>query len=97
MEIWTMTMSSSILKSRELIGTIIKDDKFPDTCPVRTIVTYQSKKTPEQLQPDEPFMLNVKLSAEREPAKHKYWYCGVMGKNQIAGLFKSAFEELGKE
>ena len=88
--------SLSIPISRELVGTIFKDDKFPDTCPVRTIITYQSKKTPDQSRPDQRFMLNVKMSAENEPAKQKYWYAGVMGKNQIASLFKTAFEELGK-
>ena len=56
-----------------------------------------SKKTPEQSKADEPFMLNVKQSAQKEPDKHKYWFSGVMGKNTISSIFRSAFEELGKK
>ena len=54
-----------------------------------------SKKTVEQLKPDQPFMLNPKHAAEKDPSGYKFWYCGQMGKNTIAGLFKSVFEEMG--
>jgi len=82
-------------EGRELIGTIYKDDAHPDVCPVRTICEYMARKTPAQRAPDQPFMLNVNLAAEKDPSKYKYWYAGIMGKNQIGKLFRTVFEELG--
>jgi len=91
----TLTKTRRGDEGRELTGRLYKDDENADICPVRTICEYLARKTPAQREPKEPFMLNVNNAAQKDPAAYKFWYAGVMGKNNISKLYSSAFEELG--
>ena len=67
------------------------DEEFPELCPVRTIIIYQSRKTNLQLSPTFSFFLTVKQSAEKSPNDHPHWYSNhPMGVNMISSLFKKA-------
>ena len=80
-------------QTRELPGRVFLDLEYPNLCPVRTLILYQSKKTVEQLSPDYPFFLTVKQSALKSPEKELYWYSSSpMGINYIGKLFTDAIK-----
>ena len=81
---------------REVDGRIHHDKENEDTCPVMTILRYQSRKTVEQLAPDFPFFLCVKQSAREDPIKVQKWFTkSRMGINSISKLPRDVFEPLG--
>ena len=78
---------------RDLDGKVYLDEEFPELCPVRTIIIYQSRKTNLQLSPTFSFFLTVKQSAEKSPNDHPHWYSNhPMGVNMIGSLFKKAID-----
>jgi len=82
--------------SRKLEPTIYKDDGYPHICAVRTLCSYLGRLTDEQKQPEKPFLLNLNHAAVRNPDQQRNWFTSSpAGKNNIASLFKSAFEALG--
>ena len=92
----TKTRRGNKNDKRDLEGRIYLDNQYPELCPVRNILFYQSKKISKQASPDFSFLLTVKQSAMREPAKQHYWYSDhPMGVNYIGSLFKKAIELSG--
>ena len=99
-----ISLSERITKSRrggandkrDVTGRIYLDNDFPELCPVRNILFYQGKKTHKQLSPDYAFLLTVKSSAQKDPARQPHWYSDhPMGVNYIGTLFRSAIERSG--
>ena len=81
---------------RDVQSRVWLDDDNPDLCNVRTVLEYMKRKTDKQNQPDIPFLLGVKQSAQRCPEKEVFWYIDVrMGVNTIASLLKKAMEAVG--
>ena len=63
------------------------------TSPVRNILSYQARKTPKQIEPDQPFLLNV---ARLSPQIGQEWYDNLrLGVNSIPTVFKIALLEAG--
>ena len=63
------------------------------TSPVRNILSYQARKTPKQIEPDQPFLLNV---ARLSPQIGQDWYDNLrLGINSIPTVFKIALLEAG--
>ena len=76
--------------------SVYLDQDFPKLCPVRTLLYYQSKKTPRQLEKNFAFLLSVKQTAEKDPLKEVCWYTDhPMGVNYIGALFKNAVSKAG--
>jgi len=85
-------------QEREEEGKVYLDNENPDTCPVRNIVEYQKKKTAEQLNDDNPFLLCVNMAAEANPDKCMKWYSNNrMGINQFGTLLKKVLGDTLKE
>ena len=83
-------------EQRELPGRVFLDSEYPELCPVRALVLYQSKKTKEQRAPDYPFFLTVKQSAQKNPGAEMFWYSShPMGVNYIGALFQNAVKFSG--
>ena len=81
-----------IKKQEYFIGRVEIDPKRPQTCPVENILFYQSKKTPEQLSPDMPFILLPKRSGTYQD----FWFQNQrMGKHIFMELFRNALEKAG--
>ena len=60
--------------------------------PVGNILFYQSKKTPEQLNPDMPFILGTRQVGANE----KFWFQDMrLGINKLKGLLKTALINAG--
>ena len=80
---------------RDWTPAIYADKENPDTCPVRTMLEYQRRKSPMQRNPEEPFYLSIKQSAEEFPDVQQFWYTKQrMGLHTIAKLLPSAFNSL---
>ena len=99
-----ITLSERITKTRhggksdirEIEGRCYLDPESPETCPVRTILAYQARKTHLQLQSDQPFFLTVKPTAEKDPQTEIFWYKNCpMGVNLLGKLFKNACDKAG--
>ena len=74
------------------IGRVDIDLRSPQTCPVENILFYQSKKTPDQLKPDMPFVLCPKKSGTYQD----FWFQNQrLGKDNLMGLFRNALEKAG--
>ena len=88
-------LSDSIMKKRNInysIGRVDIDPKMPQTCPVENILIYQSKKTPEQLKPDMPFI----LSPRRTGSNVQFWFQNQqMGIETLRELFRTTLEKAG--
>lgn len=81
---------------RDIEGRCYLDIDSPSTCPIRTILMYQARKTPVQLHKDAPFFLCVKASADKDPSSEQFWYKNApMGVNQLSKLFKDACSKAG--
>ena len=65
----TKTRRGSKNGKRDVEGRVYLDKDYPNLCPVRTLLHYQSKKTNKQLSDDFAFLLSVKQSAEKDPIK----------------------------
>ena len=77
--------------TRDIDGRVYADNEHPDICSVRTLLKFQRRKTPKQIEPDQPFLWSVKPSAEKDPNKERFWYSdNRMGVNTIGGLFKKS-------
>ena len=82
----------------EMKGRIYLDLEAPEICPIKTILLFQSKKTPAQLAPNIPFLLNPKLSALKNPENEIYWFSSNRcGRNKISSLFKNALVKSGAD
>lgn len=80
-------------QTREMPGRVYMDPEYPNLCPVRTLVLYQSRKTDFQKTQDYPFFLTVKQSALKSPSKEMFWYTNSpMGVNLIGRLFTDAIK-----
>lgn len=83
---------------RPLPAKAFADHANPDTCPVRTLMFFEAKKTAHQNRPDGPFLLTVGPRAEREPEKHLWWFSdGPMGKHMIGDLLKQGVDATGED
>lgn len=84
-------------RKSDKIGRIENDSGFLlGTSPVRTHLFYQKMKTSEQLDPDQPFLLNPVRIAQQQPTEGLDWFDNLrLGKNSIAKVFKTAFLEAG--
>lgn len=83
---------------RPLPGKAFADHDNPDTCPVRTLLFFEAKKTDHQNRPDGPFLLTVGPKAEREPDKQLWWFVdGPMGKHLIGDLLKEGVQATGSD
>ena len=92
----TKTRRGSKNDKRDVEGRVYLDQDFPKLCPVRTLLYYQSKKTPRQLEKNFAFLLSVKQKAEKDPLKEVCWYTDhPMGVNYIGALFKNAVSKAG--
>jgi hypothetical protein len=80
---------------RDWTPAIYADKENPDTCPVRTMMEFQRRKSPMQRNPEGPFYLSIKQSAERFPDVQQFWFTNQrMGEHTIAKLLPSAFDAL---
>jgi len=85
-------------QQRELQPRMYADDDFPDVCPVRNFLVFQSKKTPLQKLPNVQLLLGVKQSAQQDPMKEQMWYISCpMGINMIGTLLKTAIAATGAD
>jgi U4/U6.U5 tri-snRNP-associated protein 3 len=92
----TKTRSGNAGDERELIPRIFPNHEFPETCYVRTVMEYQSRKTEHQLRAEGPFFLTINQAAARNPEKFQYWYySGIMGVNMLKTLLTDALEGAG--
>ena len=92
----TKTRRGKIHNIRELDPKVFPDHENPETCPVRTFLEFNRRKTPLQNRGDQPFLLGVKQSAEKCPKKENFWYVNTrMGTHAIAKLLPRAFEAVG--
>ena len=81
---------------RDMKPTVFPDSKNPDICPVRTLLVFNRRKTEEQRQPDQPFMMSIKQSAQAAPKEQQYWFTKQrMGLHRIAQLLPDACREVG--
>ena len=97
-------LSERVLKLRKdykynnRIGRIELDGGVPllGNCPVRTLLFYQKMKTPKQLEPDQPFLLNPARNAQQQPTGGHNWFDNLrLGINSIGKVFKTALLEAG--
>lgn len=85
-------------QQRELQPCMYADDDYPDVCPVRNLLVFQSKKTALQKLPNVPLLLGVKQSAQEKPMKELTWYISsAMGINTIGSLLKTAIAAAGAD
>lgn len=88
-------LSENVWKTKKqeyYTGRVDIDLKRPQTCPVENILFYQSKKTPEQLSPNMPFLLFPKRSGTYQD----FWFQNQrMGKHTLMELFRNALEKAG--
>ena len=92
----TKTRRGSKNDKRDVVGRVYLDKAYPNLCPVRTLLHYQSKKTRKQLDDNYAFLLSVKQSAQKNPQMEVCWYTDhPMGVNYIGALFKNAVERAG--
>ena len=77
---------------REQAGRAWADHKNPDTCPVRTLLLFEAKKTEYQRRPEGDFMLTISQKAEKSPDAGHPWYLNQpMGKNTIGMLVEMLY------
>ena len=99
-----LTVSERVTKTRqggrngvrELNPTAYADPENVDTCPVRTIMAFQGRKTKQQRDPSQRFFLGVKQSAQLKPGEHEFWYTSQpMGEKELPKLIPNSFVEVG--
>ena len=99
-----ITLSERITKTRkggkndqrDVDGRIYLDLESPESCMVRSIMVYQSRKTPVQRANQFAFLLTKKQSAVKNPDGEQFWYTNhPMGENTIGKLLKTVCEEAG--
>ena len=92
----TKTRRGKTHNIRELDPKVFPDHENPETCPVRTIMEFVRRKTPQQNQAGKPFLWGVKQSAEQDPEKQQFWYTNTrMGTHAIAKLLPNTFKAVG--
>ena len=92
----TKTRTGKSHNIRGLEQKVYADHENPETCPVRTLVEFQRRKTMSQRLPDQPYLLGVKGSAKSNPSKEEFWFNNQrMGTHTIAKLLPRAFTSAG--
>ena len=92
----TKTRQGQANQVRDIRPIVWADHENPDRCPVRAFVEYERRKTEVQKMKDQRFMLNVKQSAEKNPAKEDKWYAtSPMSCKEISKLLPGALKEVG--
>ena len=94
-EFITLTHRVSRHNAKVKKSFITLDSKSPDLCPVRNILFYMSKKTPEQSKSDQPFFLGVMHGSLTRPKGDAWYFDHRLGKNPFGNLLKKALVKAG--
>ena len=92
-------LSDRVLKWRKesngLGRVVLNSAVLYGSCPVKNILFFQNMKTPIQLEPDQPFLLNP-VRNDQHLSKGKPWFDNLrLGRNSIVKVFKTAMLEAG--
>ena len=74
---------------------VLPDFQRPELCPVKNILFYMSKKTPEQSKPDQPFFLMLNLIAIDRPEEKQWFLNHKLGINSFRSLLRNALIKAG--